>query len=37
MIKRMPEPSLGSLVTDETPHFIQLGCALRLDADGTGA
>ena len=37
MIKRMPEPSLGIFIADETPRFIQLGGALWSDADGAGA
>ena len=37
MIERMPQPPRGRFGPDETPHFIQLGCALWSDADGAGA
>jgi hypothetical protein len=37
MIDRLPQPPCLLFGADETPHFIQLGCALWLDADGTGA
>ena len=34
MIKRMPEPPRGRFGPDETPHFIEFGCAIWSDADG---
>jgi hypothetical protein len=37
MVKRMPKPSLGIFVTNETPYFIYFGFAPCLDADGAGA
>jgi len=36
MIDGLPEPPFGRFGPDETPHFIQLGGALWVDADGTG-
>ena len=37
MIKCMPERPRGGSGADETPHFIQLGCALCLAAGAAGA
>ncbi len=37
MIQRMPQPPCTLFGADETPHFIELGCATSLDADSTNA
>src|SRR5215203_3252322 len=34
MINRMPEPTLSRFGPNETPHFIELGGATWLNADG---